>query len=55
MALLGILLVIDTKMIVGGKRSIKVSMDDYVMGSLMLYLDIMRMFLWILQLLAAKK
>ncbi len=51
-SILGILLVIDTKMIIGGERSIGVSMDDYVFGSLILYIDIMRIFIWILRLLA---
>ena len=51
-SILGILLVIDTKMIIGGERSIYISLDDYVLGSLILYIDIMRIFIWILRLLA---
>ena len=51
-SILGILLVIDTKLIIGGERSVTISMDDYVLGSLILYIDIMRIFIWILRLLA---
>jgi FtsH-binding integral membrane protein len=44
--------VIDTKMIIGGSRSISIPMDDYVLGSLILYVDIMRIFIWMLRLLS---
>jgi protein lifeguard len=50
-SILGVLLVIDTKMIIGGERSIGVSMDDYVLGSLILYIDIMWIIIWFLRLL----
>lgn len=53
--ILGILLVVDTKMIIGGEKSIQISMDDYVLGSLILYVDIMRIFLIILQMLGAAR
>lgn len=45
----GILLVIDTQMIVGGERAFQISMDDYVLGALILYVDIVRLFLYILR------
>lgn len=45
----GILLIIDTQMIVGGERAIQISMDDYVLGALILYVDIVRLFLYILR------
>jgi len=54
-AILGILLVIDTKLIIGGGKSIQISMDDYILGSLILYIDIMRIFLILLQLLGARR
>lgn len=39
--LFGIYLVIDTQMIIGGKnRRLQLSMDDYVVGALILYIDI---------------
>ena len=45
-------LIIDTMMIVGGKpvSGKGCSMDDYVIGAMMLYLDIIMMFIYILQL-----
>lgn len=54
-AIAGVLLLIDTKMIIGGERSIEVSMDDYILGALILYTDIMRLFLLILRILARAK
>lgn len=54
-AIVGILLIIETKMIIGGKKSIQIPMDDYVLGSLILYIDIMRLFMLILQLLGASR
>ena len=49
----GIYLVIDTQLIVGGRR-LELSMDDYVAGALILYLDIIQIFLYLLQLLSKK-
>ena len=48
--LFGIYLVIDTQLIVGGGRY-SISMDDYVAGALILYIDIIQIFLYILSLL----
>jgi hypothetical protein len=45
--LFGIYLVIDTQMIIGGKR-FSISYDDYVLGALILYIDIIQIFLYIL-------
>jgi FtsH-binding integral membrane protein len=53
--LAGILLIIDTQMIVGGERSFQISMDDYVLGALVLYVDIIRLFLYILRAMGKKK
>lgn len=49
----GIYLVIDTQLIVGGRR-LELSMDDYVAGALILYLDVIQIFLYLLQLLSKK-
>lgn len=49
-AIFGIYLVIDTQLIVGGGRY-NLSMDDYVAGALMLYIDIIQIFLYILSML----
>jgi FtsH-binding integral membrane protein len=48
----GIYLVMDTQMIVGGKaeRRYQINHDDYIIGALTLYLDIIQIFLFILQL-----
>lgn len=49
----GIYLVIDTQLIIGG-RTLELSMDDYVVGALILYIDIIQIFLYILALLSRK-
>ena len=49
----GIYLVIDTQMVVGGKR-LELSMDDYVVGALILYIDIIQIFLYILALMGRR-
>ena len=51
--LFGIYLVIDTHLIVGGRR-LQLSMDDYVVGALLLYIDIITIFLYILQMLGRR-
>ena len=48
--LLGFYLIYDTQLIIGNK-SYCVEMDDYILGSFMLYTDIVSIFLYILQLL----
>lgn len=48
--LFGIYIVVDTQLIVGG-RSAQLDIDDYFLGSMLLYIDIVTMFLYILQLL----
>lgn len=52
----GIYLIIDTIMITGGKQTsnVKINMDDYVIGALMLYLDIIMLFVYILRILGNK-
>lgn len=51
--LYGLFLIIDTIMIVGGKPASgqACSMDDYVIGAMMLYLDIIMLFIYLLRLL----
>jgi FtsH-binding integral membrane protein len=49
----GLYLVIDTQLIMGG-RKIALSIDDYVVAALLLYIDIIQIFLYILSLLTNK-
>jgi len=46
--LYGLFLIIDTQLIVGGKRH-ELSIDDYVVGALILYIDIIMIFLYLLE------
>ena len=54
--LYAIYLIIDTILITGGKQTsnIKINMDDYIIGALMLYLDIVMLFVYILRILGNK-
>jgi FtsH-binding integral membrane protein len=54
--LYGLFLIIDTIMITGGKTMSNkaCSMDDYVIGAMMLYMDIVMLFLYLLQLFGKK-
>lgn len=45
---------IDTQLIIGGKNK-ELSLDDYILGSVILYTDIIALFLKILQILGKKK
>ncbi len=49
--LFSIYLIIDTQMIMGGK-SLELSVDDYALAAMLLYIDIIQIFLYILQLLS---
>ena len=40
-------IIYDTQLIAGGKR-FEITMDDYIIGALILYIDIIRLFLYIL-------
>ena len=44
-------LIYDTQMIIGGKRHSRLEADSYILGALLLYLDIINLFLEILKLL----
>lgn len=50
--IMGIFLVIDTQMIVGGTHKVQMSPEEYVFATINLYLDIINMFLWILTILS---
>lgn len=49
--IMGIFLVIDTQMIVGGTHKIQMSPEEYIFAAINLYLDIINMFLYILMIL----
>lgn len=49
--LFGLYLVIDTQLVCGGKRH-NLNSEDYILGAIILYLDILNIFLYILQILA---
>lgn len=49
-------IIMDTQMIVGGKhRAYQYSIDDYCFAALTLYLDIINLFMYILQIVAAAR
>lgn len=48
--LFGVYLIYDTQLICG-KHSHKLSVDDYVLGAMMLYIDIIQLFIYILRIL----
>lgn len=52
--LFGIYLIMDTQMILGGKR-IQLSIDEYAAAALMLYVDIIQIFLYVLRLLSKRQ
>lgn len=53
--LLSVYIVWDTQMIVGGKhKKYQLSLDDYVIAAMILYSDIITIFLYILQLFGDK-
>ena len=47
-------LIYDTQLVAGGKRY-ELSMDDYVIAALIVYLDIIMIFLYLLQMLGGAK
>ena len=53
MLLFGLYLVIDTQMIVGG-RSVELAIDQYALAAMLLYIDIVQIFLYILRFLSKK-
>jgi FtsH-binding integral membrane protein len=49
-----IYLIIDTQLILGGKNA-ELTMDNYVLGAVLLYIDIIQIFLQLLRILGKKK
>jgi len=47
--LFGVYLIFDTQYVMGGKRY-QLSLDDYIVGALILYMDIVMIFLYLLSL-----
>ena len=52
--LFGFYLVIDTQMIVGGK-SVELAIDEYALAAMLLYIDIVQIFMYILRLLSNRE
>jgi hypothetical protein len=48
-------IVYDTQLIIGGKHANQFSIDDYCMAAISLYMDIIQLFLFLLQLLGQRK
>ena len=46
--LFGVYLIFDTQLVMGGKRY-QLSIDDFIVGALILYLDIIMIFLYLIQ------
>ena len=53
-AVYSIYLIIDTQLIFGGKNN-ELSLDNYIMGAAMLYIDIIQIFLQFLKILGDRK
>jgi FtsH-binding integral membrane protein len=54
--LFSIYLIFDTQLIIGGKdRYAQISEDDYIMGAIILYLDIVNLFVFLLQMLTSNR
>jgi len=48
-------IVFDTQMIVGGTHKYQFSVDDYAMGAIMLYIDIIQLFLHLLRIFGSRR
>jgi FtsH-binding integral membrane protein len=53
-AIYSVYIIVDTQMIMGGKNK-ELTLDDYILGSVILYTDIISLFLKLLQILGKKK
>jgi FtsH-binding integral membrane protein len=53
-AIYSVYILIDTQQILGGKNK-ELTLDDYVLGSIIIYTDIISLFLKLLQILGKKK
>ena len=52
--LFGFYLIIDTQMIMGG-RQVELSIDEYVLAAMLLYIDIIQIFLYLLKILGGNR
>lgn len=50
----GFYILIDTQLIIGNKSN-ELNDEDYILGALILYIDIIQMFIYILRILGEKK
>lgn len=50
----GIYIIIDTQLIMGSHKY-GITMDDYILGALILYIDIIQLFIYILRLLSQRR
>jgi FtsH-binding integral membrane protein len=50
----GIYIIIDTQLIMGSHKY-GITMDDYILGALILYIDIIQLFIYILRLLSERR
>ncbi len=48
-------ILIDTQLIIGKSNTRKLSLDDYIMGTMMLYVDIIGLFLKLLELFGERR
>jgi FtsH-binding integral membrane protein len=56
LALFSVYLVYDTQLIIGGEdKYAEIENDDYILAAMILYLDIINIFIYILQLLTSNK
>ena len=51
--LFGFYLIVDTQMIMGGKN-VELSIDEYILAAMMLYIDIIQIFLYLLRFLGGR-
>lgn len=52
--LFSLFIIYDTKVIAGGEKY-GLGVDDYIVGALLLYTDIITMFIWLIMILASAK
>ena len=46
-------LVVDTQMIMGGNHKMEISSEEYIFAALTLYLDMIQIFMYVLQIIAS--
>ena len=50
----GIYLIVDTQLIMGGKQ-VELAIDEYILAAMLLYIDIIQIFLYLLRLLGDRR